>query len=256
MWGWLDHGSAYYEDAFPCALLIDDTSLEPGELTVEYLSTKANGQTSAVASLGAQKSFGLTTFSVEIPYERDTSAAGVAKGFATVEWRARRPIYQLLSGDGFCDATFGLALEGGLPTHSALSENGEIGPQVFNATKVGKHLRLQTVLGYSSSLGSGAEGGLRTFDYGANFAWSIDEKEFSLPGVEVFAPMFELIGERGLNRPDAARSNLSGDVGFRLGLKPLLKEESEFGLAYVFPIRNGARSEGPRGIFLSLHFAL
>jgi hypothetical protein len=193
---------------------------------------------------------------LELPYERDSSAGSVSKGLTTVGLRARRPIYQLLSRDGSCDATFGLALEGGLPTHSALSQNGEIEPQVFNATKWGKHLRLQTVLGYATVLGTGGEGGLRTFEYGTNVAWSIDEKEFSLPGVEVLAPMVELIGERGLNRPDAARSDLSGDVGFRLGLKPLFKEEAEFGVAYVFPIRNGARSEGPRGIFISLHFAL
>ena len=44
-----------------------------------------------------------------------------------------------------------------------MSRNRGIGPEVFNALKLGQHFTIQTVLGYSTLLGGGDDGGAQTF---------------------------------------------------------------------------------------------
>jgi hypothetical protein len=39
---WIDPGSAYSQEFFPQPWLVDDTSLEDGEIEFSYLNTKAN----------------------------------------------------------------------------------------------------------------------------------------------------------------------------------------------------------------------
>jgi hypothetical protein len=101
IFGGLDHRSAYFQDFFPQPLLVDDTGLEEGELEFASLHTQASGQHSDIVSAGAQKSFGLLTFELAVPYERDVGDGAVAQGIGNISLGARYPLYQMVSSAGF-----------------------------------------------------------------------------------------------------------------------------------------------------------
>ena len=72
-----------------------------------------------------------------------------------------------------------MAFEGGVPTNSTLSKNGELVPKVFNDLRLGEHFTLQSILGYSTLVGPGEDGGLQTFEYGFVFGEPKPEQEKS-----------------------------------------------------------------------------
>jgi hypothetical protein len=255
LFDWLDHRSAYYQDFFPQPLLVDDTSLEQdGELEFSSLHTQANAQHSDIVAAEVQKSFGLLTLELGVPYERDSDSDGVSQGIGNIDLGARYPLCQFVSAKGFFDTTIGVGMEVGVPVNSAVSQNTEIDPKIFNDLKLGGHFSLQSVLGYSTLFGGGDNGGLQTFEYGCAFAYAIRHNELPMPGVQQFTPMFELVGETGLNKHESGQNSLLGSMGFRLDLKPIGELQPGLGLGYVFPMDSGARAEVHWGIVTSLIF--
>jgi hypothetical protein len=255
LFDWLDHRSAYYEEFFPQPLIVDDTGLErDGELELSSLTTRAGGQHTDMVSAGVQKSFGLLTLELSVPYEYFSDDGGRSQGVGSIDLGARYPLYQFVSDGKFFDSTFGVALEAGLPVNSEVSKNTELTPKVFNDLKLGENFSLQTVLGYSTLLGGGDQGGLRTFEYGFDFGYEISRAKLPLPGVQQFIPMLELSGETELNHADAGQNSLLGSLGFRLNFKPLGDLQPSLGLGYVFPMDSGAHAEVHYGIVTSLTF--
>jgi hypothetical protein len=110
------------------------------------------------------------------------------------------------------------------------------------------------VLGYSVLFGGAGNGGQETFEYGVAFAYGFPYEKLRLPGVQQLTPLFELVGEKGLNEDEAGQDSLLGSIGFRLDLKPLGELQPSLGLGYVFPFDNAAQAELHWGIVTSLIF--
>jgi hypothetical protein len=255
LFDWLDPRSAYNQEFFPTPLLVDETSLEQdGELELNSLHTEANNLQSGVVTAEVEKSLGQLTLELAVPYERDSDASGITQGIGNIELGARYPVYQFVTASGFFDTTLGVAMEAGIPVQSAVSQNSEFEPKIFNDLKLGEHFSLQSVFGYSILFGGGDNGGLQTLEYGFAFAYVISHSELPLPGVQRFTPLFELVGETELNRDDAGGNSLLGCIGFRADLKPIEEVQPSLGLGYVFPVDSGARSEVHWGIATSLTF--
>ncbi len=250
----LDHRSLYTQEVFPEPFLVDDMGLEDNELEFTWLHTKGSGQQNDTGTVEFQKGIGLLTLELQVPYERNVDPDQTTHGIGNIEMGARYPLYQFVSSDRLVDSTFGVALSGGLPADSTVSRNAELVPEIFNCLKLGGHFTVQTVLGYSTLLGNGDDGGAQTFEYGFSFAYAIAHGDLPLPGVQQFIPMFEISGERGLNKDEAGQDTVLGDVGFRLQFKPVGELQPGLGLAYVFPIDSGARAELHWGFVVSLIF--
>jgi hypothetical protein len=251
----LDHRSAYDQDFFPQPLLVDDTGLETdGELEFGSLNTRAGAQHSDTYMAGVQKSFGLVTFELGVPYLHQSDSDDVAQGLGNINLSVRDPVYQFVSARGFFDTTLGVAVEAGLPVNSAVSKNAELAPRIFNDLKLGEHFSLQSLLGYDTLFGGGVNGGLQTFEYGFDFGYALSHRELPLPGVQQFTPMFELSGETGLNQGQSGQNSLLGSLGFRLATRPMGELQPTLGLGYVFPMDSGAREEVHWGIATSLTF--
>ncbi len=257
LFDWLDHRSGYYQDSFPQALTVDDTSLEPeGELELSCLRTAAGSQHQYLMSAELQKSIGLVTLEVEVPYERNAVAGDTAKGIGDVEVHARCPVYQFVSDAGFFDNTLGVIGGVGLPVYSPVSRNAELEGGLFNDTKLGDHFTIQTVLEYDKLFGGGDDGGAEEFDYGLVFAWRVARDELPLPGIEHLTPMFEVNGDLGLNQDEAGQNSVLGSLGFRVDFRPIAGLEPSLALGYVFPLTNAARDQVHWGIALNLTIGL
>ena len=249
---WLDPRSAYNQEFFPQPLLVDDTGLEDAELEFDYLHTQANGQHSDTVTAGVQKSFGLLTLELNVPYEYEADSDDSSQGIGSLNLGVRYPLYQFVSAKGFFDTTLGVALEAGIPVNTTVSKNAELDPEVFNDMKLGKHFSIQTILGCDTLFGSGDEGGLQTFEYGFAFGYATLQRESPFPGIRQLTPLFELTGETGLNKDEAGQDSLLGSLGFRLDLKPIGDVQPSLGLGYVFPMDSGAGEELHWGIATSL----
>lgn len=252
LFNWLDRRSAYTEEVFPEPFLVNDMALEDNELEFTWLHTKGPGQQTDLGEIEFQKGLGLLTLQVEVPYERIVSPDQTTHGIGNIGLGARYPLYQFVSADRFVDATFGAAMQGGLPADSTVSRNAELEPVIFNDLRLGGRFTAQSVLGWSTMLDGGEEGGLQTFEYGFSFAYAIPHGELALPGVRQFLPMFELVGEKELNHD--GQNSLLGDIGFRARLRPVGELQANWGLAWVFPIDSGARAELHWGFITSLIF--
>jgi hypothetical protein len=250
----LDHRSWYSQGDFPEPFLVDDSGLEINEARLDWLHLQTGGQHSDTVTAEVEKGFGPLTLEIEVPYERDGSPAGISQGLGNIDLGARYPFYQYVSRSGFLDTTFGGALEVGVPASSAISVNPEFVPKIFNDTRIGEHFTAQTILGYSTLTGGGAEGGLQTFEYGFTFGYFIEHGDLPLPGVRRLIPMFELIGETGMNQDAAGQSSLLGNACFRLNLKTIGRVQPRLGLGYIFPINSQARAQVHSGMVLSLVF--
>jgi hypothetical protein len=260
----LDHRSSYGQGAFPEPFLVDDSDLEVNEARLDWLHTKGANNQSDLVTGEVEKGFGLLTLEVEVPFERDSSfsidpttgqgANTTVQGMSNVDLGARYPFYQFVSGDGRFDTTFGAAIEVGVPTNSPVSKNAEVVPKIFDDLKLGDHFTLQSVFGYSVLYGSGDDGGLRTFEYGFVFGYTVTHEQLSLSCVQQFIPVFELSGATELNKADPGHDSLLGNLGFRLNLKTIGRVQPRLGLGFVFPVDQGAREDVHRGVVTSLVF--
>lgn len=253
---WLDHRSVYNQDAFPEPFLVDDSALEDNEARLDWWHTQAHQRRSDVITAEIEKGFGLLTLELEIPFEVDATRNPPQSqaGFANVNLGARYPIYQLVSDRKLFDTTFGMALEVGIPTHSAISRNAEVVPKIFNDLKVGDHFTLQSIAGYSKLFGPDSAGGLATFEYGFVLGYTIPHDQLPLPRVLQLIPVFELIGSTELNKAAPGHNSLIGNAGFRVNLKTIGPVQPRLGLGYVFPIDNGGRADLHWGMIASLVF--
>ena len=248
----LDHRSAYGQDRFPETFRVDDSDLETGELRLNWQHTKGlNHQSSDVVTGELEKSWGIVTLELEVPFEYDRAPGQIVEGMANVNIGGRLPVYEYVSPDGLINSTFGTALELGIPTNSAVSKNTELVPKIFNDLMLGKYFTLQSVLGYSMLYGSGS---VQTFEYGFTFGYTIPRKTLSLPGVLQLVPIIELTGQTEINKEAAGHNSLTGDVGIRCNLKAIGPIQPRPGIAFVFPIDNGGREQMKWGLMLSLVF--
>jgi len=250
----LDHRSWYNEGNFPEPFLVDDSGLEKNEARLDWIHTKAGDQHSDIASAEVEKGFGLLTLELKVPFERDVSPDGISQGIGNIEVGARHPFYQYVSANGFFDTTLGAALEVGIPVNSAVSKNTEVVPKVFDDLRLGEHFTIQSLFGYSTLFGGGADGGLQNFEYGFVFGYSIPHSQLPLPGVQHFIPMFELKGETQMNKDNPGRNSLTGLAGFRVNLNTIGRVQPRLGLGFVFPVNNTARADVHWGIATSLVF--
>jgi hypothetical protein len=251
LFDWLDHRSDYGQGVFPEPFLVDDSDLEPGEARLDGLHTAAGSRHRDEVTAEVEKGFGLLTLELEVPYESDTSSD--VAGVGTIDLGARCPFYQFVSADGLVDSTFGAATEIGIPTGSAVGKNAELVPKIFNDLKAGD-FTLQSVLGYSTLFGPGADGGLQTFEYGFVFGYTIPRRAVPLPDVQELIPVFELIGETELNKDNPGRNSLLGNLGLRLNLKAIGPVQPRPGFGFVFPINEAARDDVHWGVVASLVF--
>jgi hypothetical protein len=248
----LDHRSGYYEDSFPTPLLVDETDAEPdGELELNYLHTGADDQRSDIFTGEYEKSIGVVTFELDVPYERFSDADDALQGIGNIELSAHCPVYQYVSANGLFDTTAGVNLDAGIPVNSEVSKNTELEPAVFDDLKLGSHITVQAVLGYDKSFGGGDDGGEEEFEYGLDFAYTIPRTELPIPGVARISPMFEVDGELGLNEDEVGQNSVLGSAGFRLDFRPLGDLEPSIALGYVFPMSSVARKDTHWGIATS-----
>jgi hypothetical protein len=250
----LDHRSFYSQGNFPEPFLVDDSGLEINEARLDWLHTKAGNQHADTVTAEVEKGFGNLTLEIEVPYERDYDAGAVAQGIGNIDLGARYPFYEFVSGSGFFDTTFGGAIEVGIPASSAVSVNPEFVPKIFNDTKIGDHFTAQSIFGWSTLTGGGADGGLQTFESGFTFGWTIQHSELPLPGVQQLIPMFELVGETPLNHDESGNTGLLGNACFRVNLKSIGRVQPRLGLGYIFPLNNNERADVHCGIVTSLVF--
>jgi len=250
----LNRRSWYSQGDFPEPFLVDDAGLEINEARLDWLRTGAGPQHSDAVTAEVEKGFGLLTLEIEVPYERDASPSGIAQGVGNIDLGARYPFYQFVSANDFFDLTLGAALEIGVPVNSSVSKNTELVPKVFNDLKIGEHFTLQSIYGYSMLFGGGDDGGVQTFEYGFDFGYAIQHDELPIPGVQQFIPMFELVGQTGLNKDDAGQNSLLGNACFRLNLKSIGRVQPRLGFGFIFPLNATAYAETHYGIVTSLVF--
>lgn len=254
LFGWLDHRSEYGAGIFPEPFLTSDSDLEPDEARLDWLHTEAGSRQNDRVKAEVEKSFGLMTLEIEIPYEREKMPGETVQGVGNVDVGARYPFYQFVSAHGLVDSTFGGALEVGIPVNSPVRRNAELVPKIFNDLKVGEHFTLQTVLGHSTLFGGGEEGGAQAFEYGLVFGYTLRHHELPLPGVREFIPMFELNGTTALNQGQGGRNSLLGVAGFRVNLKAIGRVQPRLGVGFVFPVDKNARTDVHWGVTTSLVF--
>ena len=256
LFGQFDRRSAYGQDEFPEPFLVDDSDLENNEARFDWLHTSGpgSGNTTDVLHSEVEKGFGLLTLEVELPYVQNISNGQVTKGLDNMDLGARYPLYEYISRNGLINTTFGAALEMGIPFFNQISVNAEVVPKVFNDLMIGQHFTVQTILGWSTLLGHGAEGGVQNGEYGFVFGYTLQHNELPLPGVEQFIPMMELNGARTLTKEDAGSDALTADVGFRVNTKPIFGVQPRLGAAFVFPLDSGGRQQETGGFILSAVF--
>jgi hypothetical protein len=247
----LHHRSGYYQDSFPEPLLLEETSWEPeGELELNFLHT-ANDQRSDSAGAEFEKSFGVATLDLEVPYQRFSGSDETEQGVGNIELSVRCPIYQSLSADGFFDTTAGIDVGVGIPVNSPVSQNTELEPLVFDDLKFGNHFTVQVLLGYDKLFGGGDDGGEEEIEYGLDFGYAIPRAELPIPGVQELSPMVEVDDQFGLNEDEAGQNSVLGSAGFRLDFRPIAELEPSIGFGYVFPISSMGRKEVHWGIIAS-----
>jgi hypothetical protein len=239
----LDHSSVYTKDAFPNPFLVEDVASEDTELELNWLHTRAGDKHSDTGSVEIQKGIGVLTLEASVPYVNSVKPDESIHGLGNIDLGARYPLYQYVSANHLIDSTFGIGMEADIATDSTVSRNGELEPEIFNALALGQHFTMQTVLGWGGTTGGGDNEGEQDFDYGFSLAWQIPHAALPIPGTEQFIPMVEISGERGLNRDEAGKDNVLGDVGFRAQCNGIGDVRPWLGFAGIFPLDNGARKD-------------
>jgi hypothetical protein len=118
---------------------------------------------------------------------------------------------------------------------------------------LGEHLTVQTIAGYSALYG-GDEDGIHTLEYGVTVGYTISRKDLAIPGVKQLIPIFEVAGEKQLNKEDSGQNSLVGNAGFRVNLKSWGVTQPRLGMGYVFPLNSTAREDLHWGVVSSLVF--
>jgi hypothetical protein len=254
LFNWLDHRSSYGQGIFPEPFLVDDSDLEVNEARLDWIHTKARSSTGDEATAEIEKGFGLLTVEAEFHYERASDAGHVVDGIGNIDLGARYPFYQFVSQNGLVDTTLGAGIEVGIPVHSSVSKNTELVPKLFNDLRLGSHLTLQIIVGYSTLFGGGEEGGAQAFEYGLDLGYTIPHAQLRIPHVQQLIPLFEVSGETALNHGESGRNSVTGVAGFRVNLDAIGRVQPRLGLGFIFPLNGEARNDVHWGIATSLVF--
>jgi hypothetical protein len=254
LFNWLDHRSSYGQGIFPEPFLVDDSDLEVNEARLDWIHTKARGSTGDEVTAEIEKGFGLLTVEAEFHYERESAAGHVVDGIGNIDLGARYPFYQFVAQNGLVDTTLGAGIEVGIPVHSSVSKNTELVPKLFNDLRLGSHLTLQTIVGYSTLFGGGEEGGAQAFEYGLDLGYTNPHSQLRIPHVQQLIPLFEVSGETALNHGASGRNSVIGVAGFRVNLDAIGRVQPRLGLGFIFPLNGEARNDVHWGIATSLVF--
>ncbi len=259
----LDHRSRYGTSWFPEPFRVGEMDLD-NEIRVDWEHTEGKGLIADEVKAEFEKSFGLLTLEIEVPYANERTQefdAGLGQtvtmreeGLGNIEIAARHPVYQWVSADDFIDNTFGVSFELAVPTNTKVSKNTEVVPAIFDTLRLGEHFSIQASAGFSFLLGPHPDGGERVFEYGVVFGYSFEHEELPLPGVERVIPILELKGETLLNGEESGNNVLTGTAGVRFNLSSIGEFQPRLGVGYIFPIDQGARDEFRWGIITSLVF--
>jgi hypothetical protein len=146
-------------------------------------------------------------------------------------------------------------MEATVPTRARISRDWELVPKIFNLTRIGDHLAIQTGLGDSILVGPQGRG-LSTLEYNATFGYELTRDQLPLPVILNSWPIVEFEGERTLNQAEAGRDQLFGTAGFRFNFDSIswLAAQPRIGIGYTFPIDKGARDEFRWGVVVSVVF--
>jgi hypothetical protein len=260
--GLLDHRSRYGEDWFPEPLRGPEGDSER-EIRVDWFHGENQNRQSDEVELELEYNFGLLTFELEVPYERDVESsfdpgAGLTdnsrdEGIGNIEFSVRHPIYQYVSRDERFDFTLVPTLEIAVPSGSKISEDTEFVPGLIGMFRFGEHLSLQTNVGYSFRVGP-QEGGESALEYSATLGCNLEREELRIPVVLRTIPLAEVFGERGLSKEESGKNQLFGGVGVRFNLDSIGEAQPRIGFGYIFPIDSGARDELDWGIVTSVIF--
>ena len=260
----LDHRSIYGQYWFPEPLRADEADVD-NEFRTEWFHAEKRGRQNDELKIEIEKSFGLFTFELAPGWESDrTSAFNPTthlterthdEGFGNVELGGRFPFYQYVSPSQFFDTTFVFGAEATVPTQSDISKDWEFVPKIFNLTRLGDHLAIQSGLGDSILVGP-EDRGLSTIEYNVVFAYELTNAELPLPHILSTWPILEFDGEYTLNHDEAGHNELFGTAGFRFNFDSIrwLPAQPRIGIGYTFPIDQGARDEFRWGIVTSLVF--
>ena len=102
----------------------------------------------------------------------------------------------------------------GIPTRSSLSKDTEVVPKILTICGLGRISRSSPSVELRCS-GSDDDNGLKTFEYGLVFGYTIPRKEYpQVPDVLQFVPVFELIRDAELNHADPGHNSLMGSAVF------------------------------------------
>jgi len=266
-YGWfdlLDHQSVYGTGFFPEPFLVDEGDKDR-EAEFTWYHQEGAGTVSDQHTAEIEWSFGDTTVEVEAPWETDTSAGSDSltglpehqriSGMDGIQVALRHPVWQYVSSDNRIDNTLVAAFELAIPTNSPVGKDTELVPEIFDLLRVGDHLGIQTHIGYSTLLGSDPSD-KKTLEYSLDVSYTIDNTIVPLPRELLgIVPMFELAGERGLNKGDLS-DDLSGVIGVRFNLPPIGQAAPRLGIGYVFPVDHQAGESFRWGIVTSLVFDL
>jgi hypothetical protein len=262
--GTLDSRSKYYTDWFPEPFRVEDTNIN-NEIRFDWEHDEAKGSVSDALTLEVQKSVGIFTFELQVPYimktgggalepdDGDPVGGGRTDAFGPVELGFHMPLLQTISKSGAIDNSVGFSLNAGVPTNTAIGKNASISPGMFDDLAIGNHFAVQSLFSFTHTFGT-LPTGRAAFEYGLAFSYAIEDEQFSVPHVERLIPSVELVGETALDGPAAGHDILTGTVGIRAELKPILGLQPSLGVGYIFPIDSGGRNELRWGIITSLVF--
>jgi hypothetical protein len=253
LFGLLDRRSGYGQGVFPEPFINDDSDLEVNEFRLDWFRTGLHGDRSDELTAELEKGFGVLTVEAEFHYDWETSDGHTTGGVGNVDLGARVPFFQYVSANQVFDTTFGVGIEVGIPTNTPFSQSTEVVPKIFNDTRLGNHLTLQTIVGYSALYG-GDDDGIHTLEYGITAGYTIHHKDLAIPGVQQLIPVFEIAGEKQLNKEDSGRNSITGMAGLRVNTNTIGRVQPRLGWGFVFPMNETAREDLHWGIFTSLVF--
>jgi hypothetical protein len=250
----LDHRSKYGSNWFPEPLNSDENDVDQ-EFRLNYFHAEKHGFREHEASVEIEKSFGLLTLEVEVPYvyeeETEDGVTQSTDGLGAVELSARHPFFQYVSQNGFFDYTAGARIEVAIPTGSDVSKNTEFVGGVFQTIGLGDHFSIQNSVGYSTLFGPNDASGEQVLEYAAVFGYNFELEGKTLAMARI-TPIFEIDGETALNHADSGTTLLEGVLGVLINFDSIGIGQPKFMVGYVFPINDDARNEFDWGITTSL----
>ncbi len=251
LFGLLDSRSKYNKNWFPETFLKDEMAADQ-EVRLQWFHAESPGVISNQLKAEIEKSFGLLTLEVGVPWEQTVDHGDRTSGLGNIELAARHPIFQYVSPSSFFDYTLGARLEVGMPTNSAVSKNAEIVGGLYQTIGLGDHFSVQTSAGYSALLGPAPDGGSHTLEYPAVVGYNVEHDQLPLPAVWRTVPIFELDGETGLNMGNSGHNQMTGTVGVYLNFDAISLGQPKVGFGYVFPIDRNARDNMKWGTVLTV----